>query len=121
HGCGPGTMCALVVVCALLLLLIRSVYGLWVVLVIGAGVAALSWTATPQMLAVAPYFMVSALLLVAPRVVVESQRRRHHRSRTDADQLADITPLPAFLWVAIVWLLTVACLAGGGWLLLSAG
>jgi len=121
HGYAAGTMWALVVVCALLLLLIRNLYGLWVVLVIGAGVAVLSWTATPQMLSVAAYFMVSALLLVAPRAVVELQRSRHHRSRTDADQLADITPLPAFLWVAIFWLLTVACLAGGGWLLLSAG
>src|SRR5699024_771776 len=76
----------------------------------------LSWTATPQMLSVAAYFMVSALLLVAPRAVVELQRSRHHRSRTDADQLADITPLPAFLWLPFsgcslwpVWPVSAGC------------
>src|SRR5699024_10438226 len=114
HGYAAGTMWALVVVCALLLLLIRNLYGLWVDLVIGAGVAVLSWTATPQMLSVAAYFMVSALLLVAPRAVVELQRSRHHRSRTDADQLTDITPSPAYLWLVIFCLLLVASFFVGG-------
>lgn len=120
HGYAAGTMWALVAVCALLLILVRNLYGLWVVVAIGLGVAVLSWTATPQILSVSAYFMVSGLLLVAPRAVIELQRSRHHRSRTDADQLAGITVLPAFLWVAIFWLITVACLVGGGWLLLAA-
>src|SRR5699024_8128640 len=63
HGYAAGTMWSLVVVCSLLLLLIRDLYILWVVLVICAGVAVLSWTETPQMLSVAAKFMVSPLLL----------------------------------------------------------
>src|SRR5699024_3145720 len=67
--------------------------------------------------------MVWSLLLVAPRAVVELQRSRRRRSRSpsgsDADQLAGLTRLPAGLWIGIFWLMSVACLLGGGWLLLS--
>lgn len=122
HGYAAGTMWALVLLCALMLLLIRNLYGLWVVLVTGVGVAVLSWTATPEILSIAAYLMIWSLLLVAPRAVVELQRnRRRSRSRTrsDADQLAGLTRLPAGLWIGVFWLLSVACLVGGGWLLLG--
>ena len=123
HGYAAGTLWALVVLCALMLLLIRNLYGLWVVLVTGVGVAVLSWTATPEILAIAAYLMAWSLLLVAPRAVVElhrSRRRNRGRSRSDADQLAGLTPLPSGLWIGFFWLITMACLAGGGWLLLGA-
>lgn len=122
NGYAAGTMWALVVLCALMLLLVRNLYGLWVVLVTGVGVAVLSWTTTPEVLSIAAYLMVWSLLLVAPRAVVELQRsRRRSRSRSgsDADQLAGLTRLPAGLWIGLFWLMSVACLLGGGWLLLS--
>src|SRR5699024_8427393 len=76
QGYAAGSMWALVVLCTRMLLLIRNLYGLWVVLVTGVGVAVLSWTATPEILSIAAYLMVWSLLLVAPRAVVELQRSR---------------------------------------------
>src|SRR5699024_2676619 len=102
NGYAAGSMWALVLLCALMLLLIRNLYGLWVVLVTGAGVAVLSWTATPEILSIAAYLMVWSLLLVAPRAVVELQRSRRRVRRhgaSDADQLAHLTHMPAGLWV----------------------
>lgn len=121
HGYAAGTMWALVVLCALMLLLIRNLYGLWVVLVTGIGVAVLSWTATPEVLSIVAYLMVWSLLLIAPRAVVELQRSRRRRKRgnSDADQLAGLTRLPAGLWIGMFWLISIACFAGGGWLLLG--
>lgn len=122
QGYAAGSMWALVVLCALMLLLIRNLYGLWVVLVTGVGVAVLSWTATPQILSIAAYLMVWSLLLVAPRAVVElqrSRRRKRHSTRSDADQLAGLTRVPAGLWIGVFWIVSVACLVGGGWLLLG--
>lgn len=122
HGYAAGTMWALVFLCALMLLLIRNLYGLWVVLVTGVGVAVLSWTAAPEILSLAAYFMVWSLLLVAPRAVMElqrSRRRNRGRTRSDADQLAGLTRLPAGIWIGAFWLLSLACLFGGGWLLLG--
>src|SRR5699024_10303136 len=112
----------LVLLSVLLLQVISNLYGLVVVLVTCVGVAVLSWTTTPEVLSIAAYLMVWSLLLVAPRAVVELQRsRRRSRSRSgsDADQLAGLTRLPAGLWIGLFWLMSVACLLGGGWLLLS--
>lgn len=123
YGYAAGTLWGLVLICALMLVFIRNFYGLWVVLVTGAGVAVLSWTATPQILSITAYLMAWSLLLVAPRAVVDLQRsRRRQRARTksDADQLAALTHLPAGLWILIFWLICVACLLAGGWLLLTA-
>lgn len=123
-GYAAGMLWALVLLCALMLLFIRNFYGLWVILVTGAGVAILSWTATGEITSIAAYLMVWSLLLVAPRAVVELQRsRRRQRSsgRSDADQLARLTPFPAGFWVAVFWLMCAACLLLGGWLLLTAG
>ena len=100
---------------AALLLLIRNLYGLWVVLVTGGLVGALSWLASPAVLSGAAYLVVWALLLAAPRSVVELQRqRRRRRDRTsDADQLADLTGVPATVWVGLFWLVCAAALVAG--------
>ncbi len=124
QGFAAGTLWALVVLCAAMLLFIRNFYGLWVVLVTGVGVAALSWLASGTVISVAAYLMVWALLLIAPRAVVDLQRsRRRQRGRTDsdADQLARLTRLPAGLWVATFWLSAVICLALGGWMVITTG
>lgn len=123
-GYAAGTLWSLVVLCTLMLVFIRNFYGLWVVLVTGVGVAALSWLASGTVLSIAAYLMVWALLFIAPRAVVDLQRsRRRQRGRmdSDADQLTRLTRMPAGLWVVIFWLITAVCLVAGGWLLLTAG
>lgn len=124
QGFAAGTLWALVLLCAVMLLFIRNFYGLWVVLVTGVGVAALSWLASGTVISIAAYVMVWGLLLIAPRAVVDlqrSRRRQRGRSDSDADQLARLTRMPAGLWVGIFWLITAACLVTGGWLLLTTG
>jgi len=120
-GYAAGMLWLLVLLCAVMLVFIRNFYGLWVVLVIGVGVAVLSWTATGQVISITAYLMVWSLLLVAPRAVVELQRsrRRHGKTRSDADQLAALTRLPAGFWIAVFWLVCAVCLLAGGWLLLT--
>lgn len=123
-GYAAGMLWALVALCAIMLVFIRNFYGLWVVVVTGGAVAVLSWTASGEILSIAAYLMVWSLLFVAPRAVVELQRSRRRRrtsARSDADQLAGLTRLPAGFWIAVFWLLNVACLVLGGWLLLTAG
>lgn len=116
-GWAAGLLWALVLLCALILLLIRNVYGLGVVLVTGGSVAALSWLAPAQVLSVVGYLIVWALLLAAPRAVVELQRIRRRspegRSGSDADQLARLTRVPAVVWVGVFWLICVGCLVLG--------
>lgn len=121
-GYAAGTLWALVALCAIMLVFIRNFYGLLVVVITGLGVAALSWLASSTVLTVAAYVMVWALLLIAPRAVVDlqrSRRRQRGRSDSDADQLGRLTRTPAGLWVAIFWLITAGCLVAGGWMLLT--
>lgn len=128
-GYAAGGLWLLVLTCALMLLLVRNLYGLWVVLVTGAAVGALSWAAAPVAVQTAAYLVVFSLLLAAPRSVVQMQRARrrsgHHRGRvrsggapaSDADQLAGLTGLPALAWVAVFWAVCLACLVLGAWML----
>lgn len=116
QGYAAALLWGLVLTCALMLLLIRNLYGLWVVLVTGVAVAALSWTASGQVLSAAAYLVVWALLLAAPRSVVEMQteRRRRRGGSSDADQLARLTGLPAIVWVGLFWAICVVALVLGG-------
>lgn len=130
-GYAAGTLGALVLTCALLLLLVRNVYGLWVVLVTGVGVAVLSWAADPVVIQAVAHLVVWCLLLAAPRSVVElqRQRRRHRRRRagrtgapdSDVDQLARLTGVPVALWTGVFWIVCLGCLVAGGWLLRPSG
>lgn len=108
-----------VLLLALLLLQIRNFYGLYVVLVAGLAVGAVSWWGSDAVQSLAAYGGTWFLLLAAPRPVVEMQRlRRRGRARdSDADTLARLTHLPAILWVAVLLAVTVGCLVvGAGWL-----
>lgn len=120
QGYAAALLWGLVLLCACLLLLVRNLYGLWVVLVTGVLVGGLSWVATPEVLSGAAYLVVWALLLAAPRSVVELQRQRwRRRERTsDPDLLARVTGVPATLWVGLFWLVCAAALAVGAWQLL---
>ncbi|WP_183530289.1 M50 family metallopeptidase [Micrococcus sp. TA1] len=130
-GYAAAWLWSFVLLCALMLLLVRNLYGLWVVLVTGVAVAALSWAASPLVLSAVAQVVAWSLLLCAPRAVVELQRQRRRARRrglgraagagrgpdSDVDQLARLTGVPAALWTGLFWLLCACCLLAGGWLL----
>ncbi|MGY2703574.1 MULTISPECIES: M50 family metallopeptidase [unclassified Nocardioides] len=108
-----------VLLLGLLLLQIRNFYGLYVVLVAGLAVAAVSWWGSAAAQSLAAYTGAWFLLVAAPRPVLELQRsRRGGLARdSDADLLARLTRLPGLLWVAVFLVVTVGCLVvGGRWL-----
>ncbi|HOQ54441.1 MAG TPA: M50 family metallopeptidase [Micropruina sp.] len=119
RGYAAGLLWGLVLTCAVMLLLIRNLYGLWVVLATGVGVAALSWLAPSAWLVWVATALVWTLLLAAPRSVVELQvqRRRGRGAGSDVAQLAALTRVPAVLWVGLFLVLCLAALGGAGWLL----
>lgn len=121
-GYAAGLLWAVVLVCALMLVMIRNLYGLWVVLVTGVSVAVLSWLAPATVLSAVAYLVVWSLLLAAPRSVLElqTQRRRTGDRRSDADQLARLTRVPALVWIVLFWLVcALALLVGGARLVLN--
>lgn len=122
-GYAAGALWVLVLVCALMLVMIRNLYGLWVVLVTGVSVALLSWVAPAAWLSAVAYLVVWSLLLAAPRSVLElqRQRRRTGERRSDVDQLARLTRIPAVLWSAAFWLVCVLALLAGGARLIGIG
>lgn len=62
-----------------------------------------------------------AVLLGAVRAVVElhGSRRTPAGPSSDADALAKSTRVPGVVWVAVLWLVTVACAVGRAWLMLG--
>ncbi|NYT94228.1 M50 family metallopeptidase [Salinispora sp. H7-4] len=102
-----------------MLVLIRNVFGVLSLLVTGGLVLAVSWYATPQVQAAFAYTGVWFLLLGGIRPVVELQRlrARGRMPASDADQLAGITPFPAFFWVTVFALVNLVVLGFGAVLL----
>lgn len=92
---------------------IRNVYGMAAVLVTGAAIGVVLWRGTPLAEAAFGYLLTWFLLFGGVRPVLELQRTRRRRpSRsTDADQLAELTGLPGWLWVGIFALVALAALA----------
>jgi hypothetical protein len=105
---------------AAMLVMIRNVFGVVSVVTTIGIVFAVSWFASAQTQAAFAYFAVWLLLVGGVRPIVELQRmrRRGQVPYSDADQLARLTRLPGFFWVAFFWIATVAALLVGGWLLL---
>jgi hypothetical protein len=109
-----------------LLTQIRNVFGF--VTVVGTGAAAVAviiWGSPQAALGFA--CAITWLLLVGGlRAVIELQRSRRAqaqgRSRealhSDADQLAWLSHLPGLFWVILFFLLSLAALVAGGWLML---
>lgn len=120
-GYAVGLLWLVVLACAVMLLQIRNLYGLWVVLVLGGVVAAASWVLPPTMLSWVASLLVWVLLVAAPRsVLLLWRQRRHGRAHgSDVDQLAALTGLPAALWTAGFWLVTTGCLVAGAVLLID--
>jgi Peptidase M50B-like len=123
RGFAVGLLWGLLALLTLLLLQIRNFFGLWSVLVAGAGLFAVTWWAAPQAQLFVAYAVTWFLLLAAPRPVVELQgeRRRGRGRGSDADTLARLTRVPGLIWVGAFLGVTVGCLLLGGSLLLPPG
>ncbi|MEO7351339.1 MAG: M50 family metallopeptidase, partial [Marmoricola sp.] len=123
-GHAVGVLWLALVLLAALLLQIRNIAGLYVVLVVGAGVFAISWWASPPMQVVLAHVGTWFVLLAAPRAVLELHgHRRRGRARTsDADVLARLTNVPGIVWVGLFLVVNLTALViGGGWLLGASG
>ncbi|HWG03185.1 MAG TPA: M50 family metallopeptidase [Trebonia sp.] len=103
-------------------LAIRNLYGALAVLVTAAAVCAVSLLATAAVQAFFSYGAAWFLLLGGVRPVAElrRERSRRHGSRSDADQLAQLTGVPGGVWVAVFGLVALAALVLGGRLLIPA-
>ena len=103
----------------LMLINIRNVFGVISVVATGAIVFAVSWYASPQVQAAFAYVGVWFLLIGGVRPVAELQRlrRRGRMPESDADQLARMTHTPALFWVTVFYLVNLAALVIGTFML----
>jgi hypothetical protein len=103
----------------LMLVMIRNAFGLVSVVVTVAIVLGVSWYASPHVQAAFAYVGVWFLLFGGVRPVGELQtlRNRGQLPASDADQLSGVTHVPAIVWVALFWLVNVAALVLGAFLL----
>jgi hypothetical protein len=108
-----GMLLLSLVLLAGLAIAVRNVYGMLAVLATAAAVAAVCLFASAVVQAGFGYTMTWFLLLGGVRPVIELQRerRRDRTRRTDADQLARLTPVPGGAWVMIFGIFAVAALA----------
>ncbi len=121
HGYTAAWLWGFVLILAIMLLKIRNFFGLWSLLVTGTIIGLVSLFAPEQIQVYAAYLLVFILLIGAPRPVLELARgRRRDRTRTsDADVLANLTRIPAVLWLACFAILTLGALTLGIWLVIS--
>ena len=115
-GRAVGMLWLAVLLLGAMLLLMRNLYGIVVVLGLGAVVVALTWTLPEVWLSWIGYGVCWLLLWSAPRPVIELAR--HPERGSDVDQLARLTRVPRILWLTFFVLLTMAAVAAGVWLLL---
>lgn len=115
-GRAAAVLWGLVVLLALMLAWVRNLFGAFVVLLLGVGVAVGSWYAPSEALSYAAGLLAWLLLLAGPRPVLEQRGRKRG---SDADQLARLTRLPAPVWTGSWLLVTLACAVGGAACLLG--
>ena len=114
-----GMLLLSLVLLAGLVIAIRNAYGMLAVLVTATAVAAVCLFGSAEVQAGFGYTMTWFLLLGGVRPVIElrSERRRRRTRRTDADQLARLTPVPGGAWVMIFGAVAVGALAvSASWL-----
>lgn len=116
YGRAAGMLWLAVLLLGVMLLLMRNLYGIVVVLGLGAAVALLTWFAPPEWLSWIGYGVCWLLLWSAPRPIVELAR--HPERGSDVDQLARLTRVPRLLWLTLFGLVTLVAVATGVWLLL---
>ena len=106
---------------AAMLIMIRNVFGVLSIIVTGGLFLFVSFYASAEVRDTAAYVFAWFLLLGGVRPVWELQVKRWRRQapRSDADQLAWLTGVPALGWVTLFGVVSVAALVGGGALLLG--
>ena len=111
-----------VAILGLMLVMVRNFYGALSLLLVGGVVLGVSVRADADIQSAFGYGMTWFLLLGSVRPVIEMQRQRRRRpgASSDADQLGQLTHLPAAVWVGFFFASTCAIAAGGTWLLLAA-
>ncbi|WP_336921033.1 M50 family metallopeptidase [Aquipuribacter sp. SD81] len=118
-GYAAGLLWGFVLAAAVLVLAVRNLYGLLVLVVLGGALALASWYLPAVALGWVATLLVWALLLTAPRTVLELFGRRARRDpRSDPAQLARVTGVPQLLWLLLLLALTVGGALLGAWLLL---
>ncbi|NTV39271.1 MAG: M50 family metallopeptidase [Demequinaceae bacterium] len=121
YGRAFALLWAVVLLLVVVLVQIRNAYG-FVVLVIAIGAFGwLAWSAPDAWRVGVAYGVAWLLLLGAVRAVVElhGSRRGAGGGGSDADALARLTRVPGVVWVALFWVVTVACAGAGAWLILG--
>lgn len=103
---------------AAMLVFIRNWFGLFVVLLSGAAVAALIWRAPDRLHDYAALSFAWFLLIAAPRTTFDlwTHRRRVRTRTSDADVLARLTVVPAAVWNVLFLLVTTGALGTAVWL-----
>ena len=115
HGHALVLLWLLIAVLVGVLVWVRNGYGLLTVLVLGAGLAAVTRYAGPHTQAVLACLVAWVLLIAAPRPLVDLLRRsKSSRRGSDPDQLARLTHLPTTLWILVLLLASLAGLVVGG-------
>lgn len=103
-----------------ILVMIRNVYGAFVVLLTAFVLAVVAFTGPTNLISVFVYTITWLLLLGAIRPLFELQakRRRGAAYNSDVDQLARLTGVPGWLWILILGVMvTCTLVVGGAWLL----
>jgi hypothetical protein len=108
-----------VILLLLMLINIRNAFGVVSVVITGAIVFVVSWYASPQVQAAFAYTGVWFLLIGGVRPVGELQRLRSRgrMPESDADQLGRMTHTPALFWVTLFYLINLAALVVGAFML----
>lgn len=122
-GTGRQTMMLWILIAALavLLLLIRNLFGFLAVVCAGGAAFAVSWYGNAVWQGVFGYSVAWFLLFGGVRAVAELWQISVRGDGSDADQLAWLTRVPARVWVAVFGLLTLAALVVGAGQLLGIG
>ncbi|RBM11925.1 M50 family metallopeptidase [Streptomyces sp. PT12] len=104
-----------------LLVMVRNAYGMLTVVLTCAAFLLVSWLTEPEVQAAFAYLVVWFLVLGGVRPVFELQaKRRVGAARdSDADQLARLTGLPAWMWLFFFHAVTLTSLFAAGTMLLG--
>jgi hypothetical protein len=99
-----------------MLLMVRNAFGALSLLVLGGLLFVVGWYADATWQAAFAYTAVWFLLIGGVRPVFELQRARRRGTQpwSDPDQLAQITRVPAGLWITFFLLVCVGALLGAG-------